>query len=97
MKKLFFISRVCFILSIFYLVCFLFILSAYSADNKVTEIEVMNPYFLSIFTEIKCDWSGELKRYMYHDWITIKSKRKTTISVPHGLKKCELWSQIKWD
>jgi len=65
-----------------------------AAESRHTELMVSNPYFLSIQSELKCDWDG--KRYAHHQDIIIKKRSKTVIMVPHGLRKCELWSKIRW-
>jgi hypothetical protein len=82
-------------LSVWFCVFVLVALTSWAASKQQTEIEVHNGYFLSVQTEIKCDWDGT--RYKFHDWTTVRSRSKTVIIVPYGLKKCELWPAIRWN
>ena len=68
-----------------------------AAPQQVTQIRVDNPYRITLQAEIKCDWDWKQKKYKLHQWILIRKKSQTTITVPSGMRLCEFWPAIKWN
>jgi len=69
---------------------------ANASPKRFTTLQINNGYFLSVSTEIKCDFDPTTQRYKYHQFVNVRSKSKTYVDVPWGMKFCELWPKIKW-
>jgi hypothetical protein len=61
-----------------------------------TKIGVYNSYSLSLRLEVKCDHDWKTKRFLFHKFVVVKGKKKTTIIIPNNMRKCQVWPKIIW-
>ena len=79
----------------FRLICgamILVLLCAFLTLPDYTEVKVFNPYSsISLKFLVRCDYNPKTKKYKFHKIKILNSDSNTSIIVPNGLKKCEIW------
>lgn len=68
---------------------FLFLYPRTSISNEFTQLQMFNPYGISLKMNIKCDHTKN--GYKFYKTVIIKRHDSVTIKVPNNLKKCEVW------
>jgi hypothetical protein len=59
--------------------------------DRITRIQINNPFRISMSLEVKCDHNWKLNKYNYYQVINIPKKSNTVIAVPASMKYCEIW------
>lgn len=80
---------------IVFIVVFLSMISS-SIAKDIIILEVNNPYSLTVNLKVKCDYDYNKKEFMFQRLISVKGKSNMLISLPAGLKRCQIWPKIKW-
>lgn len=85
-------------LPILLLILFLLVLPLFCGFNKDEKVEltIHNPYRVTVKTKVKCDWNEEKEKYNFEEDYEVEAKKDTTIYVPDGVKKCHVYTRIKW-
>lgn len=81
-----------------FIVCFMFgmlcgnvFLKNVEANDKLTTLEIYNPFNVSIFLETKCDNIAGTLKYRYYNKIKVPKKGSYKLIVPNNLRYCEIW------
>jgi hypothetical protein len=73
------------------LISIFFITIAAIGTNEPTNIEVNNPFKISIDVIVKCEWNNKIKNFNFIKNYSIKSGKITYISTPKAYKNCQIW------
>lgn len=59
--------------------------------NDITNIHIHNTHGVGVLIETKCDFDYKTQNYRFYKRMLIPKKTDRTLSVPFGLKECEIW------
>jgi hypothetical protein len=59
--------------------------------KRDTNIHIHNTHAVGVLLETKCDFNYKTQSYKFYKRIFVPKKDDRTISVPYGLKECEIW------
>ncbi len=61
------------------------------SENKVTVLDIRNPFSIELLLEVKCDVIPGTSKYRYYNKFVVPGKRKFVLRVPSNLRYCECW------